>query len=85
MFVPRFCYLVPVDTALVESRTVDEEIHLETFSVVMAKVISCYFSVGSTGKNRNSLACLRNAGFHFAESYCSTCVRAFALTCTQLN
>ena len=27
-------------------------------------------SLGSTGKNRNSLACLRNAGFHFAESYC---------------
>jgi len=28
-------------------------------------------SLGSKGKNRNSLACLRNAGFHFAESYCN--------------
>ena len=29
-------------------------------------------SLGSKGKNRNSLACLRNAGFHSAESYCIT-------------
>src|SRR6056300_322305 len=29
-------------------------------------------SLGSKGKNRNSLACLRNAGFHSAESYCTT-------------
>ena len=28
-------------------------------------------SLGIKGKNRNSLACLRNAGSHFAESYCS--------------
>ena len=27
-------------------------------------------SMGSKGKNRNSLACLRNAGSHSAESYC---------------
>ena len=27
-------------------------------------------SLGSTGKNRNSLACLRNAGFHSAVTYC---------------
>jgi hypothetical protein len=27
-------------------------------------------SLGSKGKNRNSLACLRNAGFHSAQSYC---------------
>ena len=50
VFVPRFCYSVSVDTALVESRTVNEDIHLEPFSVVMAKVIFCYFSVGSIGK-----------------------------------
>ena len=31
-------------------------------------------SLGSTGKKRKSLACLRNACFHFAESYCTpTC------------
>ena len=29
-------------------------------------------SLGSKGKNRNPLACLRNAGFYSAESYCST-------------
>ena len=28
-------------------------------------------SLGSKGKNGNSLACLRNAGSHSAESYCS--------------
>ena len=28
-------------------------------------------SLGSKGKNRNSLACLRNAGFHSAVKYCS--------------
>ena len=28
-------------------------------------------SLGSKGKNRNSLACLRNACFHFAVTYCS--------------
>ena len=27
-------------------------------------------SLGSKGKNGNSLACLRNAGSHSAESYC---------------
>ena len=27
-------------------------------------------SLGTKGKNRNSLACLRNAGSHSAESYC---------------
>jgi len=27
-------------------------------------------SLGSKGKNRNSLACLRNAGSYSAESYC---------------
>ena len=27
-------------------------------------------SLGSKGKNRNPLACLRNAGSYFAESYC---------------
>ena len=27
-------------------------------------------SLGSKGKNRNSLACLRNAGFHSAVTYC---------------
>ena len=27
-------------------------------------------SLGSKGKNRNSLACLRNAGFHSGVSYC---------------
>ena len=27
-------------------------------------------SLGSKGKNRNSLACLRNAGFHSAETNC---------------
>jgi hypothetical protein len=27
-------------------------------------------SLGSKGKNRNSFACLRNAGFHFAVTYC---------------
>jgi len=30
-------------------------------------------SLDSKGKNRNSLACLRNAGSHSAESYC-TCL-----------
>jgi hypothetical protein len=30
-------------------------------------------SLGSKGKNRNSLACLRNAGFHSAQSYCTVC------------
>ena len=29
-------------------------------------------SLGSKGKNRNSLACLRNAGFHSAVTYCMT-------------
>jgi len=29
-------------------------------------------SLGSKGENRNSLACLRNAGSYFAESYCRT-------------
>jgi hypothetical protein len=29
-------------------------------------------SLGSKGKNRNSLACLRNAGSHSAESYCKS-------------
>jgi hypothetical protein len=28
-------------------------------------------SLGSKGKNRNSLACLRNAGSYSAESYCT--------------
>jgi len=28
-------------------------------------------SLGSKGKNGNSLACLRNAGSHSAESYCN--------------
>jgi hypothetical protein len=30
-------------------------------------------SLGSKGKNRNSLACFRNAGFHFAvtRTYCN--------------
>ena len=28
-------------------------------------------SLGSKGKNRNSLACLRNASSHSAESYCT--------------
>ena len=27
-------------------------------------------SLSGTGKNKNSLACLRNAGFHSADSYC---------------
>ena len=29
-------------------------------------------SLGSKGTNRNSLACLRNAGFDFAITYCSS-------------
>ena len=29
-------------------------------------------SLGSKGKNRSSLACLRNAGSHSAESYCKS-------------
>ena len=29
-------------------------------------------SLGSKGKNRNSLACLRNAGFYSAVTYCSS-------------
>ena len=34
-------------------------------------------SLGSKEKNRNSLACLRKAGSHSAESYCSPTSRAF--------
>jgi len=36
-------------------------------------------SLGSKGKNRNSLACLRNAGFHFAVTYCSDFVKPLTL------
>ena len=35
-------------------------------------------SLGSKGKTRNSLACLRNAGFHFAESYCTRAKRGLS-------
>ena len=34
-------------------------------------------SLGSKGKNRNSLACLRNAGFYSAVTYCSTAEQVF--------
>jgi len=38
--------------------------------VPLSKMGSCLLaSLGSKGKNRNSLACLRNAGFHFAVKY----------------
>src|SRR6056300_236068 len=37
-------------------------------------------SLGSKGKNRNSLACLRNAGFYSAESYCSTLLLFLSFT-----
>ena len=36
-------------------------------------------SLGSKGKNRNSLACLRNAGYHFAITYCNLKVQVRAL------
>ena len=34
-------------------------------------------SLGSKGKNRNSLACLRNAGSYSAESYCTEKYQVF--------
>ena len=43
---------------------------------VLGALIVCFTypvllaSLGSTGKNGNSLACLRNAGFHSAVTYC---------------
>ena len=37
-------------------------------------------SLGSKGKNGNSLACLRNAGSHSAESYCSI-LYAYVICC----
>ena len=40
-----------------------------SFSVENRNSLACL--PGSKGKKGNSLACLRNAGFHFAESYCS--------------
>ena len=33
-------------------------------------------SLGSKGKNRNSLACLRNAGSYFVVTYCMHCASA---------
>jgi hypothetical protein len=40
----------------------------EFLSKIEARLLA---SLGSKGKNRNSLACLRNAGFHSGVSYCS--------------
>ena len=47
-----------------------------SFSVENGNSLTCL--PGSKGKNRNSLACLRNAGFHFAVTYCKQPTLAFS-------
>ena len=44
---------------------------IETVELALSKIGTLLLaSLGGKGKNRNSLACLRNAGSYSAESYC---------------
>ena len=59
----------------------NRSLKLAQFPVSLSKIgTRLLASLGSKGKNRNSLACLRNAGSHSAVTYCKSSTLDFTVT-----